>query len=614
MCGGDVMDTGQFWNAQTVVLQDSDRWQVLRWPTMAVLAHGDGEAIPEPGGHRLAVRDREGQLHIVDGDESRHLRLPADAHPIRAIAWDGGDALMVVAGKTALNPPYAHGPSLLPVPPTGCTAQSFGSIPALGLRLWRFPLAGGKPTVLVQVNGIETIGRPVSLFGGRVAFTFSTTPAYGRSYTQRVRYWDPSLGQDASGKDLFPELTGATTECVPSPDGHHLAFLHSDIELAFPFWYRLVVADAEPGSPMRYPLPPSVRLGGRAPVWSPDGHFVAVTAFQGIRVGIVVVNVESGAWDWLGLTDGVYSRVALAPGGHEVIASWESPTHPRRLYRVSASKRTLLSESMETAAATGLARGSDVRLVPWRNGDVELEGVLVIPEGAGPHPLVVDLHGGPLGWPGFGQQPNLAQWCRAGFAAFAPDYRASGIAGKEAMLASLRCDDTPPGLSSVEDVLAGVETVVGLGVADPERLFLFGHSAGGQVVNRIVTVDHRFRAAACWEGYSDPRVAYFLAGGGGGLDYGRTMFGGNPWQAPEKYRADSALAYVADVRTPVLLLYGDHRGAPFPLVDAIIWYTALREHGVDAELVIYRDEGHLLGRSENRADLFARAIAWFTVH
>jgi len=182
------------------------------------------------------------------------------------------------------------------------------------------------------------------------------------------------------------------------------------------------------------------------------------------------------------------------------------------------------------------------------------------------------------------------------------------------MLAALRIEDNPPGRSAVYDVLSGVDEVVRMGVADPARLYLFGHSAGGNLVNRIVTVNHRFQAAVCWEGHANSRLGFCLVWGGGGNYYARAMLRGNPWQVPERYDADSAFAHVSDVRTPLLLLFGDHRGAPAPVADSIAWYTALREHGVETELVFYRDEGHLMEREENREDLFSRSVDWFRRH
>jgi len=51
------------------------------------------------------------------------------------------------------------------------------------------------------------------------------------------------------------------------------------------------------------------------------------------------------------------------------------------------------------------------------------------------------------------------------------------------------------------------------GIADPQALFLFGHGHGAPLVNRIVTEDHRFRAAVSFEGRADARLGFPLGVG-----------------------------------------------------------------------------------------------------
>ena len=46
----------------------------------------------------------------------------------------------------------------------------------------------------------------------------------------------------------------------------------------------------------------------------------------------------------------------------------------------------------------------------------------------------------------------------------------------------------------------------------------------------------------------------------------------------------------------------------------VAWFTALRDHGVPCELVLYDGEGHLFSRPHNKADMFTRAVAWFHQH
>lgn len=605
------MEAPCFWGSHRVILQGPDGWRVVSWPDLAELARGEGKAAAEPNGDRIVSWRPDGPLLRRDCDGERAISFPVEATPIRFVAWGQRNELLAVVGRNALNPPFSQGPSLLPIPSSGATGQRFGTYPTEGMSVWCVPL-DDEPRRRFTADGIEQIDRPFPLADGRVGYQFYRFPTYGGTVVQRI-HCCRSDGGGASA-DLFPDLAGATTAPSASPKGD-LAFLHSDLELAFPFWYRLVLRAAAPGAPLRYPLPEDLRLSGYPPVWSPDGCFVAVTAFEGIRVGVVVVDVGSDTWRWLGPVDGFYSDVALAPGGKTALAGWESPASPKRLVRVEAESRVALEEDLSPSKQSESSQPApDYRLIRWRHEGFSFEGVLAMPNGTGPWPLVVDLHGGPVNGLRFGQQPNLARWCAAGFAAFAPEYRGSGIAGKEAMVAAFRAEDDPPGRSEVGDVLVGVAELLRDGPIDPTRLYLFGHSAGANLVNRVLTFDHRFRAAVAWEGHADPWLAFGLAAGGGGLAFARTMLGGNPWDAPERYRGLSALAQVAAVRTPLLLLAGDHDGAVWPAADTLIWYTALREHGVDCELVFYRGEGHLMRRPENQDDLFARSIAWFNAH
>jgi dipeptidyl aminopeptidase/acylaminoacyl peptidase len=110
-------------------------------------------------------------------------------------------------------------------------------------------------------------------------------------------------------------------------------------------------------------------------------------------------------------------------------------------------------------------------VVRWRSREAALEGLLATPRQAQPpFPMVVEIHGGPSSSLLATRMPPLHEWTARGFAAFAPEYRASGIAGRDAMLAAA---DWRPGLdggTDLHDILDGVENLVERGVADPERL------------------------------------------------------------------------------------------------------------------------------------------------
>jgi len=171
-----------FWGPDRLLVRDGGAWRLLSWPDGGELDAGSGTPIPEPGGQRLAVVDEQGRITV--GKPGTAL-LPPET-PVREVAWDGADALLAVCGRFALRPPFNPGPTLLPVPETGCTAQRFGDHPADGMSLWRLPLEGGPPERLASADGLEQIGRPVSLGAAGFAFQHYRYPAYGAVSTQRL--------------------------------------------------------------------------------------------------------------------------------------------------------------------------------------------------------------------------------------------------------------------------------------------------------------------------------------------------------------------------------------------------------------------------------------------
>ena len=625
------------WGEKRLVVQEAGRWHVLAFPRdrgrhgTVRLYEGDGTAVPEPFGPRLAICKGD-TLSILDpSGHASPVPLPARG-PIRDAAWETPRSLLAVLGRNALQPGILPGPSLKPPGPGGVTARHFGDVPEEGPTIWRLPLSDASPTPLVTGDGASDL-RSLTLIPGRgVTYERYRYPVYGSPSFRRIGIVPDSSTQSAGFRpfadapapwrtdvDPFPDLPGETRSLAVSPDGHSLALLHSDFPETYPFWYRLMVLRQDTWIE---PLPQTLRITGETPSWSPDGNAVAVTAFDGIRVGIVVAYLMTSTWRWLGPTEGAQSHVLLGPRGREAWALWSGPDDPPVAIQVSEHGREPLPDGVwdrsPSASATG-GQEARSRIFAWESAGHRLEGLLLIPEipgltpersgsRLGPWPLVVDLHGGPIQGLRAAYSPRLRRWASDGFAVFAPDYSGSGIAGRE------RMEETFAGRGEAieeRDVLRGVDALVSGGVADPQRLFLYGHSHGGSLVNRIVTLDARFRAAVSFEGHADARLMYCLTWGGGGLASARSLLGGSPWQVPKRYAAESPVDRAAAVQTPILLVSGDHTAT---VADSLLFLTALTAHGKEVEWVSYEGEGHVLMRAENRDDLHVRALDWFRRH
>jgi dienelactone hydrolase len=195
---------------------------------------------------------------------------------------------------------------------------------------------------------------------------------------------------------------------------------------------------------------------------------------------------------------------------------------------------------------------SPVQVVRWTHDGATLEGLLVLPPAAGPHPLLVFLHGGPVSGLACGEHPDPSPWISQGWAVLMPEFRSSGIAGSGDMRQAFRDRGLPGPDPEVGDVLAGVDLLTSRGVADSGALILLGHSYGGYLAARIIARDHRFRAAVCCEAVADLRlldpVSQRMQAG---------WLGGDAHQVPRRWEAASPVTCTRHVRTPLLLVYAE---------------------------------------------------------
>jgi dipeptidyl aminopeptidase/acylaminoacyl peptidase len=216
----------------------------------------------------------------------------------------------------------------------------------------------------------------------------------------------------------------------------------------------------------------------------------------------------------------------------------------------------------------------------------------------------VYLHGGPYASRhGLAFQSTAQYFAARGYQVFMPNYRASGGYGTDFMMRE-RGDW---GGQDWRDVMTGVDSLVASGLADANRLGIFGHSYGGYLSAWAITQTQRFDAACVSAGPMD------LASHYGQSDihrYRAYEFGGFPWATPESWARSSPSTHIGNAKTPTLILAGDEdRRVPAPQGRQL--YTALTALGVPAEFVHYPREGHTLREYRHRADWHARVASWF---
>lgn len=215
----------------------------------------------------------------------------------------------------------------------------------------------------------------------------------------------------------------------------------------------------------------------------------------------------------------------------------------------------------------------------WREvGDWRGTIDLYLPDGPGPHPVLLYLHGG--GWR-MGSKASAAlhapHWLAMGLAVAAPDYRLVR---------------TAPAPAAVEDARAALDWIRAQGAAhglDATRIVIAGHSAGGLLA-----------LAAGWRHAPAPAAVVAWSAQCDLLAYHRERLARHD---PVAWLADSAdpdglaaaLSPQALVRPglpPTILIHSD-RDPRVPFAPAARLAEALRMAGVASELVTMRSDGHL---------------------
>jgi dipeptidyl aminopeptidase/acylaminoacyl peptidase len=243
--------------------------------------------------------------------------------------------------------------------------------------------------------------------------------------------------------------------------------------------------------------------------------------------------------------------------------------------------------------------------VQWTAPDgLEIDGYLVAPAGDGPHPLILNVHGGPV-W-------SYAEWfprastswlVSRGYAVLMPNPR--GSTGRGRAFLELVIGDM--GGADAHDDLAGVDSLVDLGVADPDRVGVTGGSYGGFMSCWLPVVDQRFKASVAISPVSDYYSQHWNSNIGG---WDSWFLGGKPEDGAAHYRERSPVFFADRVVTPTLLTAGTEDRCT-PPGQAIEFYRALHERGVPVEVAIYPGEGHGVRKFPAFLDLMTRMTAWF---
>jgi dipeptidyl aminopeptidase/acylaminoacyl peptidase len=238
----------------------------------------------------------------------------------------------------------------------------------------------------------------------------------------------------------------------------------------------------------------------------------------------------------------------------------------------------------------------------------EVHGLLTYPVGyvkGTKVPMLLRIHGGPNGQDQHSLSIERQFFAANGYAVLAVNYRGSSGRGQK-YSRSIFADW---GHYEVEDLQAGVDHVIRMGVADPDRLGVGGWSYGGILTDYMIASDTRFKGATSGAGTAFT-IAFY------GTDQYIIQYDyeiGPPWD-PKAWETYQKISYpflhANRIKTPTLFLGGE-RDFNVPVQGGQQMYQALRSLGIDTQMVIYPNENHGISRPSYVRDRYERYLAWY---
>ena len=441
--------------------------------------------------------------------------------------------------------------------------------------------------------------------GKTIVFSHSRSPVANDWTTSDVSMVDVAAGR------VTPFVKTPAAENSPrfSPDGKSIAVLVSDNP---PRWAQsglLNIFSVAGGAPKTL----AASYDGQPNVagWSPDGKRIYFSEAKGTGTRIYAVDVAANKINELNETDEVIGSTSINRAGTIMAFVKQNSETPPEVFVSSVDKFAPVQISRTNTDAPKMPIGK-TEVVRWKSKDGrEIEGLLTYPvdyQTGRRVPLLLNIHGGPAGVfqqtyiGGRGSYP-IAVFASRGYAILRPNPRGSSGYGTEFRRANIK----GWGMGDYEDLMTGVDRVIEMGVADPERLGVMGWSYGGFMTSWIVTQTKRFKAASAgapvtnlmsFNGTAD--IPSFVP------DY----FGGQAWENMEIYQKHSPMFNVKGVTTPTLIQHGE-ADIRVPISQGYEFYNALKAQNVPVRMIVLPRQPH--GPNEPKMQLAAMQsnLDWF---
>ncbi len=412
----------------------------------------------------------------------------------------------------------------------------------------------------------------------------------------------------ATEKALTPETTRANRGRPEwSPDSKWLAFTDTDEKKygAYSMEHLSLVPSDGSSAPARFKASEDLDRGVSSPKFTSDGKAIQFLVTDDRSVYPMKASLSAGAAQRLLNPPVVIGNWNFNGGRAVAISGGDTKAGEINVWEGN-SLRPLTHQNDALFAELDLGATEEVNF--QSKDGTQVGGLLTYPVGyvkGTKVPLLLRIHGGPNAQDQHTFSAERQFFAANGYAVLAVNYRGSSGRGQKFSRAIF----ADWGNYEVQDLLAGVDHVIKMGVADPDRLGVGGWSYGGILTDYLIATDTRFKAATSGAGTAFT-VAFY------GTDQYIIQYDyeiGPPWN-PKAWETYVKISYPflhADrIQTPTLFLGGE-RDFNVPVQGSQQMYQALRSLGIDTQLIIYPNENHGIQRPSYQRDRMERYLVWY---
>ena len=450
---------------------------------------------------------------------------------------------------------------------------------------------------------------------GRLSFSPDSDKIYFSANRSDNWEYEPVEG-DIFSVDMMGNIAqltndkGLESSPVVSPDGKHIAYARRDDEkVMYKNSYLYVMkSDGTDAQNLTKDIDNSVSNFH----WKDNKH---VYFQQSVR-GLAQVDVVSLSGSVKAVANGLGGTTLGRPyvfgtyhAVDDVVAYTKGRTdRPADLYVTTRNERQLTALNEDVLGHKQLGEVKEIVYPSSIDGE-EIQGWYILPpnyDSSKTYPLILEIHGGPNLAYGPVFTAELQRMAAEGYVVFYDNHRGStGYGERFALLLQGKYSSE----YDFSDHMSGVDALIEKGIADPERLFITGGSAGGIASAYAIGLTNRFKAAVV----AKPVINWLskVLTADSGLYQIPFQFPGKPWDNVEHYWKRSPLSLVGNVTTPTMLITGveDKRT---PMSETEQFYQALKIQKVDSVLVKVPGSPHgiaskpsrMIGKVEN-------ILAWF---